>query len=113
MSITIVHTGRSPDEPLLEEMEVLDVPDVQVCLRGPCTTPVEVLQAVRGADVALCMREPYTEEVFAAALRLRCVIRYGVGVDTIDLEAATRHGVVVGHLPDFVANPGVLDRRRR
>ncbi len=101
MPITIVHTGRSPHEPLVEEMEALGVPDVQVLLRGPCATPAEVLEAVRDADVALCMREPYTEAVFTAAPRLRCVIRYGVGVDTIDLDAATRHGVVVGHLADF------------
>jgi D-3-phosphoglycerate dehydrogenase len=97
----IVHTGQSPDQPFIEEMEALDVPDVAVHLRGPCATPAEVLEAVREADVALCMREPYREEVFAGAPRLRCVIRYGVGVDTIDLDAATRHGVVVGHLPDF------------
>jgi D-3-phosphoglycerate dehydrogenase len=51
--------------------------------------------------VALCGREPYTEEVFANAPKLKAVIRYGVGVDTIDLDAATRHGVMVGHLPDF------------
>jgi D-3-phosphoglycerate dehydrogenase len=101
MPVTIVHTGHPPNQPFVEEMEALAVPDVQVFLRGPCATPVEVLEAVREAEVALCMREPYTEEVFAGAPNLRCVIRYGVGVDTIDLEAATRHGVVVGHLADF------------
>jgi len=101
MPKTVVHTFRPPDQPLVEEMEALDVLDVQLCLRGPCTTPSEVLEAVRDADVALCMREPYTDKVFASAHRLKCVIRYGVGVDTIDLDAASRHGVVVGHLPDF------------
>lgn len=101
MPVTIVHTGHPPDQSFVEEMEALAVPDVQVFLRGPCTVPTQVLEAVRDAEVALCMREPYTEEVFAGAPKLRCVIRYGVGVDTIDLEAATRHGVVVGHLADF------------
>ena len=45
--------------------------------------------------------EPYTREVFAGAPKLKMVIRYGVGVDTIDLDAATEFGVVVGYLPDF------------
>ena len=85
----------------MEEMEALDVPDVQVILGGPCNTPAQVLEAVRDADVGLCGREPYTDEVFAGAPKLKMVIRYGVGVDTIDLDAATRHGVIVGHLPDF------------
>jgi D-3-phosphoglycerate dehydrogenase len=97
----VVHTGRKPGDRFVEEMEALDAPDVQVYLRGPCRTPAEVLEAVRDADVGLCGREPYTEEVFAGAHKLRMVIRYGVGVDTIDLDAATRHGVIVGHLPDF------------
>jgi D-3-phosphoglycerate dehydrogenase len=97
----VVHTGRKPGDRFVEEMEALAAPDVEVQLRGPCKTPAEVLEAVRDADVALCGREPYTEEVFVGAPKLKMVIRYGVGVDTIDLDAATRQGVVVGHLPDF------------
>src|SRR5437879_2400660 len=33
--------------------------------------------------------------------RLRIICRYGVGVDTIDLSAATRHGVMVCNVPDY------------
>ena len=101
MKKIVVHTGRGPGDRLLEEREALDVPDVQVFLRGPCATPAKVLEAVRDADVALCGKEPYTMEVFANAPKLKMVMRYGVGVDTIDLDAATECGVVVGHLPDF------------
>ena len=97
----VVHTGRKPGDRFVEEMEALDAPDVQVYLRGPCRTPDKVLEAVRDADVALCGREPYTQEVFAGAPKLKMVIRYGVGVDTIDLDAATQYGVIVGYLPDF------------
>lgn len=97
----VVHTGRKPGDRFVEEMEALDAPDVEVHLRGPCSTPAQVLEAVRDADVGLCGREPYTEEVFASAPKLKMVIRYGVGVDTIDLDAATKHGVVIGYLPDF------------
>ena len=40
-----------------------------------------------------------TAEVFAAAPRLRVVGRAGVGVDNIDIDAATRHGVLVLNAP--------------
>ena len=40
-----------------------------------------------------------TAEIFAAAPKLRVVGRAGVGVDNIDLEAATRHGVLVLNAP--------------
>ena len=40
-----------------------------------------------------------TADVFEAAPRLRVVGRAGVGVDNIDLDAATRHGVLVLNAP--------------
>ena len=40
-----------------------------------------------------------TDAVLAAATRLRVVGRAGVGVDNIDIEAATRHGVLVLNAP--------------
>jgi D-3-phosphoglycerate dehydrogenase len=97
----VVHTFAAPGAALVEELEALDVPEVELRLCGPCETPQEVLEAVRGADVAMCMHEPYTREVLANAPRLKMVMRYGVGVDTIDLEAATEYGIMVGHFPDF------------
>ncbi len=43
----------------------------------------------------------FTEKVFAACPDLKGIVRYGVGVDNIDLEAATRHGVQVCNVPDY------------
>jgi len=40
-----------------------------------------------------------TEAVLAASPALQVVARAGVGVDTIDVEAATRHGVLVINMP--------------
>ncbi len=40
-----------------------------------------------------------TPEVFAAAKHLKAIARAGVGVDNIDLDAATQHGVVVMNTP--------------
>lgn len=112
MTKIVVHTGAGPDDVLAEELESLDRPDIELRQCGRCSTPGDVLEAVRDADVALCYGEPYTEEVFAGAPKLKTVIRYGVGVDTVDLEAATEHGVIVGHLPDFciqeVANHALM-----
>ncbi len=39
--------------------------------------------------------------MFAALPSLKMVVRYGDGVDNIDLEAATRHGVQVCNVPDY------------
>jgi len=91
----------APGSEIVEEREALDAPEIELRLCGPCKTPEELLAAVQGADVAMCMKEPYTREVLANLPRLKMVLRYGVGVDTVDLEAATECGIVVGHFPDF------------
>ncbi len=56
--------------------------------------------AVSGADALVVRSETQvTEDVLAAAPRLRVVARAGVGVDNVDLEAATRAGVLVLNAP--------------
>ncbi len=109
----VVHTGAGPDDSCLEERKALDkAADIELIKRGRCRTPEEVLEAVRDAHVGLCYSEPYTREVLANAPHLKGVVRYGVGVDTIDLEAATEYGVVVAHFPNFctreVANHAIM-----
>ncbi len=63
--------------------------------------PKEELIARIGEYDALVVRSEtkVTADVFEAAHRLRVVGRAGVGVDNIDLDAATRHGVLVLNAP--------------
>jgi D-3-phosphoglycerate dehydrogenase / 2-oxoglutarate reductase len=61
----------------------------------------ESLRAAIGAYDALVVRSEtqVTADVIDAATRLRIIARAGVGVDNIDVEAATRRGVVVVNSP--------------
>ncbi len=69
--------------------------DVQLGL-----SPDELLTAVEGAE-ALIIRSSttVTEEVLAAGTDLVVVGRAGLGVDNVDVEAATRRGVMVANAP--------------
>src|SRR5690606_696571 len=60
------------------------------------------LAAVIGNYDALLVRSQtkVTARILEAAPRLKVIGRAGVGVDNIDLEAATRRGVVVINAPD-------------
>ena len=40
-----------------------------------------------------------TAELIAAAPKLRCIVRAGVGVDTVDVPAASRRGIIVMNTP--------------
>jgi D-3-phosphoglycerate dehydrogenase len=71
-----------------------------------------LLAALHDADVSICYHEPYTRDVLANVPRLKAVIRTGVGVDTVDLDAATDYGIIVANFPDFctreVANHAIV-----
>lgn len=59
-----------------------------------------LLDAVRSADALVVRSETdVSQSVIDAAERLRVVARAGVGVDNIDLDAATRAGVLVLNAP--------------
>lgn len=61
----------------------------------------EKLAAARDAAGLIVRSETRVDEAFLRACeRLEIVVRAGVGVDNIDLEAATRKGVIVQNVPD-------------
>ncbi len=62
--------------------------------------PEKVLELVKDVDaIAVRSETQITREVIAAAPKLKAVGRAGVGVDNIDVEAATEHGVIVMNTP--------------
>jgi len=69
---------------------------------GPYTrwsTEDELLEFVTDCDAVIATTDQFTERVFAAAPRLKIISRFGVGYDTIDVDAATKHGVWVTTTP--------------
>ena len=66
-----------------------------------CRDDAERIAAARDAYVLVAAHAQVTEALFAACPGLVGVVRTGIGLDTVDLPAATRHGVCVTHVPDF------------
>ncbi|HXW14215.1 MAG TPA: C-terminal binding protein [Terriglobia bacterium] len=62
------------------------------------------LRIAKGADVIVVGSAHLTREFFTALPDLKGVLRLGIGVDTIDLDAATDLGIVVGNVPDFCSD---------
>ncbi|MBI4430995.1 MAG: phosphoglycerate dehydrogenase [Candidatus Omnitrophica bacterium] len=61
----------------------------------------ELKDAIRGADAIIIRSETkVTREVIEAAVRLKIIGRAGVGVDNVDLEAATKRGIIVMNTPE-------------
>lgn len=61
----------------------------------------ELIALVPSADAILTCWKPVTAAVLQAAMRCRTVARYGVGLDNVDVAAATALGMVVSNVPMF------------
>jgi D-3-phosphoglycerate dehydrogenase / 2-oxoglutarate reductase len=82
------------------ERAVLDGHGVEL-RRLQCRTPREVADQAGDADVLINQYVPITAEVLDALPGCRLVVRYGVGVDNVDVAAAAERGVWVANVPDY------------
>jgi len=107
----VVHADARPRQDLSgEEAPLVEVGAV---LRPSQAQDEDGLIAnLREADVVLVSAAPITRRVMENLPRCRGVVRYGVGVDNVDVAAATDLGIVVAHVLDFcteeVANHALL-----
>ena len=69
-----------------------------------CKTDSEVAEAVAGADAVAVQFAAFGPKSAAAVKPGATVIRYGVGYDNIDLDAARAAGLKVGYVPDYCAD---------
>ncbi|MAY62347.1 MAG: dihydrofolate reductase [Rhizobiales bacterium] len=66
-----------------------------------CRSEDETLVAVRDANVVFNNFAPMNERTMGAMAEGATIIRYGVGVDNVDIDAAKRLGVHVCNVPDY------------
>jgi len=85
------------EAPLMRLREQADV--ILPPYYGRNLTEDEVVQALVGFDAVIAADEPYTERVFSSMDNLKIIARDGEGTNSIDLPAATRHGVLVANAP--------------
>jgi D-3-phosphoglycerate dehydrogenase / 2-oxoglutarate reductase len=61
----------------------------------------ELIAAVRDCDLLLMCYTPITARVIAAADKLKGIVKYGVGIDAIDIPAAIARGIPVANVPEY------------
>ncbi len=92
------------DHPSVDiERAILGAAGLSVSLAA-CRTPNDVIAAGGGAIGLIVQYAPITADVLEALPACRVVGRYGVGLDTIDVRAATALGIQVVNVPDYCTN---------
>jgi D-3-phosphoglycerate dehydrogenase / 2-oxoglutarate reductase len=87
----------------------LELPGVDAALRAQHQlvllpdgiNEAELCTAVRDAELILMCYTPITARVIDSARRLRGIVKYGVGIDAIDIPAARERGIPVVNVPEY------------
>jgi len=64
-------------------------------------TPDTIIQISRNADAVLVTYAKITADMIRQMARCRIISRFGIGVDNVDIAAATDAGMVVTRVPDY------------
>ena len=84
------------------EREILKAVDAELVLSPrDCLTEAEVVAVAWDADAILVREAPVSARVIDALTRCKAIVRYGVGVDNIDLEHARQRGICVANVPGY------------
>lgn len=87
-------------ETFAPEQEVLNKIGVELTL-AQCHTEEEVIAACKDADALISQYAPISRNVIENLEKCKVIARYGVGFNTIDVEAATERGIIVGNVTDY------------
>lgn len=89
------------DHPSVEiEKKVLSKINSKLILES-CRTEDEVIKVASNADAIINQYAPFTRKVIQSLEKCKVISRYGVGVDNIDLKAATEYNIIVANVPDY------------
>ena len=66
-----------------------------------CSSEEEVAAVCRDADGLMVVYTHIGPVALSSLPQCRVIVRAGIGVDCLDLEAATAHGVCVANIPDY------------
>lgn len=66
-----------------------------------CKTEPELIELVADADGVITQFARVTPKVIQAMAKARVIVRYGIGVDNVDLDTARARGIPVCNIPDY------------
>ena len=66
-----------------------------------CRSQKEVIEKCKKAVVLLNQYIKMDKEIFTALPNVKCIVRYGVGYDNINLNDAKKYGVQACNIPDY------------
>jgi D-3-phosphoglycerate dehydrogenase / 2-oxoglutarate reductase len=85
------------------EKEVFSPHGIELCALQ-CKSEDEVAEAVVDADIVITQWAPVRAKAIQAMKHCRGIVRYGIGLDNVDLQAAAERKIPVRNVPDYCLN---------
>jgi D-3-phosphoglycerate dehydrogenase len=105
MTTVLIATEKPFAEKAIGQIEsVFRNGDIQVKMLERYNSKEQLLEAVENTNAMIVRSDIIDAEVFQAARDLKIVVRAGAGYDNVDLEAASKKGVVVMNTPGQNSN---------
>ncbi len=83
------------------ETAILEPLGAQIVAWKEKRTAAELPELVADADCIITQFAPVDASVISTLERARVIVRYGIGVDNVDLDAARQRGIPVCNVPDY------------
>ena len=84
----------------MEKAELAKLEGVELSA-NQCKDEDALVELVQDADAVIVQFAPITKKVIDAMKKCKLIVRYAIGVDNIDLAAATSKGIYVANVPDY------------
>ena len=99
MPIKIVRTDSELECPVIDRVLLESGADLVLLPDG--VSEEELARDVSDADLLLMCYTPITKRVLDGAARLKGIVKYGVGIDAIDIDTAKVRKIPVVNIPDY------------
>ena len=96
----VVVTDYTYEDLDVERSVLAQRPDIEIC-DYQFRKEEDVLKITGDCDVLVCQYSQITRRVIENLQNCKMIIRYAIGVDNIDLEAAGERGIPVVNVPDY------------
>jgi D-3-phosphoglycerate dehydrogenase len=111
MSAKVVHIDAKPSADMKHEEAALREIGIEL-IRAGAETEAQIIDAARNASVIITDHAPITRAIMEQLPQCLAIIRTGTGYDSVDVSAATEHGIIVVNFPDYctaeVANHALM-----
>jgi D-3-phosphoglycerate dehydrogenase len=83
------------------EKSILEPLGCQVVGQRTAKDPAQLIELVKDADAVITQFAPVNAAVIGAMQKCKIIVRYGIGVDNVDLKAAAAKKIPVCNVPDY------------